>query len=323
MSVKHPGRILLTDFPSPEWEDALKALDAELTMAHCTKEDELIPLVREVDYVVNQAVPVTAKVIDAMAHCRLIIRCGIGVDGVDLKAAAARGIPVCNVPDYCVDEVADHAFAMILDLTRRITFTSGVVKSGIWSTAGLISKVHALKDMVVGVVAFGRIGREVAARLKAFKPQILVFDPAVPAEVIRAAGFAPVTFDQLLEQSDVISLHCPSNEKTRHMINAWSIARMKPGVVLVNTARGTLVNNEDLFAALRAGTISAAALDVFDPEPIPKDSPVLGMENVILTPHLGASSPQALQRLFSGVVATVATAIRGERLPNVVNGVVR
>lgn len=318
--------VVVTDFASDDISierAILEPLGVEVILAQCRTPETLIPAVAKADFVITQFAPVNAAVIGAMQKCKIIVRYGIGVDNVDLKAAAAKNIPVCNVPDYCIDEVADHTLAMILDLTRRITPNSNLIKSGKWALAGTVDMLHALKDMTVGIVAFGRIGGEVAARLKPFKCRVLIFDPAVNAATIRAAGCTPATLDQLFEQSDLITLHCPSNEKTKYMINAQSIARMKPGVLLVNTSRGTLVKSEDLIAALQKGAIAGAALDVFDPEPVPADNPLLKMDNVIITPHMASASPQAVQKLRGGVANTVVVAVRGGRLPNVVNGVAR
>lgn len=282
---------------------------------------QLIPLVKDADCVITQFAPVNAEVIGAMQKCKIIVRYGIGVDNVDLKAAAAKNIPVCNVPDYCIDEVADHTLAMILDLTRKITVNAAKVKADGWGLAEPITALFAMKDITVGVVGFGRIGREVAIRLKAFKCKILVFDPVVDASTAQSAGVTAVSLDELLRASDLVTLHCPSNEKTQYMINAKSIATMKPGAMLVNTSRGTLVRTDDLVAALQNGHISAAALDVTDPEPIPPNHPLVKMNNVIITAHYASASPRAVETLRRGVANVVAIALRGQKLPNVVNGV--
>ena len=176
--------------------------------------EQLIPLVADADCVITQFAPVNAAVIGAMQKCRVIVRYGIGVDNVDLAAAAAKGIPVCNVPDYCIDEVADYALAMILDLTRKITANGNTVKSGSWGLAVPLTGTFPLKDMTVGMVGFGRIGREVAARLKAFKGKVLVYDPAVDAAADPGRRLTPATLDEVLRTSDLVTLHCPSNEKT-------------------------------------------------------------------------------------------------------------
>ena len=281
----------------------------------------LAALVKDADAVLTQFAPVNAGIIGAMQQARVIVRYGIGVDNVDLEAAAAKKIPVCNIPDYCIDEVADHTLALILAATRQIVPCANVIKSGQWKLPVPLAALHALKDMTVGLVAFGRIGREVAARLTPFKCRILVFDPAVPAAAVKKAGCDPVTLDELLAQSDLVSLHCPSVEKTRYMINATTIAQMKPGAILVNASRGTLVDTAAMVAALQSGQLSAAAMDVTDPEPINPDNPLLKLHNVVITPHDASVTPQSVKKLRTSVANLAAMALRGERLPDVVNGV--
>jgi len=282
----------------------------------------LAALVKDADYVITQFAPLNAGVIGAMDSCRLIVRYGIGVDNVDLAAAAARRIPVCNVPDYCTDEVADHALAMILALTRRISENAARVRSGGWGLGVPLEAMHALKDMAVGIVGFGRIGREVASRLSAFKCRILVSDPAVSASDVRAQGFSPVSLDELFAHSDLVTLHCPSTETTARMINSHSIAKMKRGALLVNVSRGTLVATQDLVEALKSGALGAAALDVTDPEPIGPDHPVVKLTNVVISSHVASMSPSAMTKLRSQAAHIVAAALQGGKPPNVVNGVV-
>jgi phosphoglycerate dehydrogenase-like enzyme len=195
------------------------------------------------------------------------------------------------------------------------------IKSGQWKLPVPISALRALKYMTVGLVAFGRIGREVAARLKPFKCRILVFDPGVPAAAVKAAGCEPAAWDDVLAQSDLLSLHCPSTEKTKTMINAATIAKMKKGAILVNVSRGTLVDTPALVAALESGQLSAAALDVTDPEPPGADHPLLRLGNVVITPHDASATPQAVRTLRTAAANLAAMALRGEKLPNVVNGV--
>lgn len=281
----------------------------------------LAALVKDADAVMVQFAPVNAEIIGAMQKARVIVRYGIGVDNVDLKAAAAKGIPVCNVPDYCIDEVADHTLALILAATRQIVPCDNVIKSGQWKLPVPLSALHGLKDMTVGLVAFGRIAREVAARLKPFKCRILVFDPVVPASVVQDAGCVAATLDEVIAQSDLLSLHCPSTEKTKYMINSQSIAKMKKGAILVNASRGTLVDTPAMVAALQSGQLSAAAMDVTDPEPINPDNPLLKLSNVVITPHDASATPQSVKRLRTDVARIAAMALRGEKLPNVVNGV--
>ena len=300
----------------------LEPLGCQFTELKTGKEmPQLLALVKDADYVITQFAPVNAEVIGAMQKCKVIVRYGIGVDNVDLAAAAAKKIPVCNVPDYCTNEVADHALAMILEMTRRISQNAMRVKSGSWSLAVRIEDMRALKDMTVGVVAYGRIGREVALRLAPFKCRILVADPRVEAKRIKKDGFIPVSLEELLAQSDLVTLHCPSTAETRQMINAQSIARMKRGSLLVNVSRGTLVKTEDMVAALKSGQLSGAAMDVTDPEPIPADHPLLKLENVLVNPHCASGSPTSGVKLRKDVAETIAVMLRGGKPPNIVNGV--
>ena len=276
---------------------------------------------RDADYVITQFAPVNAAVIECMQKCMVIVRYGIGVDNVDLVAAERKGIPVCNVPDYCIDEVADHTIAMILDLTRRITQNAVTVRAGGWGLAVEPSEMRALKGETVGVVAYGRIGREVALRLKPFKCRVIACDPGVDPARMESDGVEPVSLQRLYAESDIITLHCPSTEETRSMIAADAIAAMKDGALLVNVARGTLVDTADLVAALRSSKLAGAALDVTDPEPIGPGHPLVGMENVLITSHVASVSEPSGRTLRTSVANTVAAAIRGEKLPNVVNGV--
>jgi D-3-phosphoglycerate dehydrogenase len=274
-------------------------------------------LVTDADYVMTGLAPIDAHVIAAMNKARIIARYGIGVDNIDLEAASKKDIPVCNVPDYCIDEVADHTMALILGLTRQIACNWDHIRLGEWKLAAPVKEMRALRNMTVGLVAFGRIGREVAARLRSFKCRILVFDPIVDAAVLEQAGCLPVGLGGLLAASDLVSLHCPSTLKARGMINRDTLAQMKEGAFFVNASRGALVNTEDLIAALKDGRIAGAALDVTDPGPIPKDSPLLAMSNVIISPHAASVSVKAMLNLRLSSASAVACAIRGEKLPNV------
>lgn len=318
-------KVVITDYSFDNLDlerEVLAPLGCNIEALKAGKDQALIDLVADADAVITQFAPVNAAVIGAMQKCKVIARYGIGVDNVDLKAAAAKGIPVCNVPDYCIDEVADHTLALILAATRQIVPCDSVIKSGQWKLPVPVAALHALKYMTVGLVAFGRIGREVAVRLKGFKCRILVFDPVVPPADVRAAGCEPATLDEVLTQSDLLSLHCPSTEKTKYMINATTIAKMKKGAILVNASRGTLVDTNALVAALQSGQISAAALDVTDPEPPGADHPLLKLGNVVITPHDASATPQSVKKLRSDAAGLAVKALRGEKLPNIVNGVV-
>ncbi len=302
-------------------ERILTPLGCALTSRQCKTADELVTLTAHADFVLTQFAPITADVIGEMRRARMIVRYGIGVDNVDVAAARDRGIPVCNVPDYCIAEVADHTLALALSATRRVTTHWDRVRAGRWGMTVPLDEMKTLSGMTVGVIGFGRIGRQVVQRLQAFGCRIRVSDPVVPADQIRAAGAEPTSLDDVWRESDLITLHCPSGPKTRNIVNAESLAKMKPGVVLVNVGRGDLVAPDDLLAALETGRVSVAALDVWNPEPPAAESPLMKMDNVILTPHVASVSVKAVRTLRESVANAVARVIRGEPLVNAVNGV--
>lgn len=312
------SKIAITDHTFPDLDierGILEPLGHTVVAGQCKTEEALIELTSDCDQVITQFAPVTARVIEAMAKARVIVRYGIGVDNVNLEAAAAKGIPVCNIPDYCIDEVADHTLAMLLALTRGVLPNRAAIAAGGWKLAVPLESMQALRRMTVGVVGFGRIGRAVCARLRGFGCRLLVHDP------VADAGPEAAPFDRLLAEADVLTLHCPSTRETRGMINSETIARMKRGVILVNTSRGDLVETPALVAALESGQVGAAGLDVCDPEPVPADSPLRWRENVIVTAHVASASAAAVKALREGAAGIAARCARGEPLPNVVNGV--
>lgn len=316
--------VAVTDytFPTLDTEAAiLRPLGAEIVTGQCKTVESLISLVHDADVVITQFAPVAAEVIAAMNRARAIVRYGIGVDNIDLDAARERGIPVCNVPDYCIDEVADHTLAFILAATRQVVPHTAHLREGNWGLATSLEGFWTLRDKTVGIVGFGRIGREVAARLAPFKCRRLVCDPVISAEVVVAAGCEPATLDDLLALSDIVSLHCPSTPTTRRMLDAAAIARMKRGAIVMNLARGDLIDTSALVAALESGHLGGAAIDVCDPEPIPLGSPLRSLPNVISSPHVASASVKAVRMLRETAARIAGMALRGETLPNVVNGV--
>ncbi len=317
-------KVAITDysFPTLEIEESILRPAAELACGQCKTSDTLIPLVADADAVITQFAPIKADVIAAMQRARVIVRYGIGVDNVDLEAARAKGIPVCNVPDYCIDEVADQTLAFILSTTRQVVSNCLKVRGGTWGLATPLDQMRALRDLTVGVVGFGRIGREVVARLRAFKCRVLVHDPVVATTDIQQAGAEPADLAKTITDSDIVSLHCPSMAQTRGMINRESLNRMKKGVILINVARGDLVDSAALTEALQQGHVAAAALDVFAPEPIPADHPILRMDNVIVASHIASTSVPAVKKLRETAARLALSAVRGEALANIVNGVV-
>jgi len=319
------SKVVVTDFTFPDLSverAILEPLGFELIAAQAKTPELLIPLVRDADAVITQFASVNADVIRAMTKSRVIVRYGIGVDNVDLQTARECRIPVCNVPDYCIDEVADHTLAFILSTTRQVVPNALHNREGKWGLATTLGEMKTLKDLTVGIVGFGRIGREVADRLRGFKARVLVFDPAVAAADIEAKGALGVTLEELLKQSDVVSLHCPSTAETKKLLRDETIAIMKQGAVVVNLARGDLIETAALVKALETGKLSAAALDVCDPEPIPLDSLLRSLPNVITASHIASASVKAVAKLRNSAAKHAANALQGLPLTHVVNGVV-
>lgn len=317
-------KVVVTDWAFPDLsveEQLLKARGIQLVGQQCKSTPDLIGLVKDADAVITQFAKVNRDVINAMTKAKAIVRYGIGVDNVDLEAARERNIPVCNIPDYCVDEVADHTLAFILATTRQVVPNTILLHSGKWALATPISNMRALAGATVGVVGFGRIGREVTRRLLAFKARVLVFDAFVPPAEITKAGAEPASLNELLAAADIVTPHCPSTAQTRKMFNAETFGRMKQGAIFINVGRGDLADSNALVAALQSGKLAGAALDVFDPEPIPQDSPILKMENVILAPHIASTSPSAVRKLRESAANLAMIAALGEPARNVVNGV--
>ena len=246
-------RVAITDwtFADLAIEKHLLGLDdIEVVSNQCKTEPELISLVSDADAVITQFARINANVIGAMTRARAIVRYGIGVDNVDLEAARSRNIPVCNIPDYCMDEVADHTLAFILGTIRQIAPNTIHLHEGKWGLPVPLTAMQTLNNLTVGVIGFGRIGREVVRRLLAFKCRVLLFDPVVPAAEVVKVGAEPAgTLEELLTQSDIVTVHCPSMPQTRRMFNAAAFARMKPGAIFINVSRGDLVDSGALVSA--------------------------------------------------------------------------
>jgi len=305
-------KVVTTDLlrPTIPEEAILKEAGASLTYGNAKTEAELIELTRDADAIINVYIQVTAKVIDSLKKCRVIVRRGIGYDNVDVAAATARGIPVANVLDYCIEEVADHTLALLLSTARRVVLGTNQISSGGWNFKDLLP-VPALKDCTLGLVGFGKIPRAVAQRARCFGLNIQTSDPFIPAELAAEHGVKLVSLEELLKSSDFISVHAPLNEQTRGMISKREFALMKASAVLINTARGPVVDEQALIEALENKRISFAALDVMTKEPPIPDNPLRKMKNVILTPHLawysersarlaGEKAAQDIVRVFNG-----------------------
>jgi D-3-phosphoglycerate dehydrogenase len=306
--------IAVTDSPFPSLDPAKAALariDPELRVAKSASADDILAVARDADAILVTYAKLPGDLLRQLRRCKAIGRFGLGVDNIDIAAAAERGITVTYVPDYCMQEVSDHAMALLLALARKFPQSNALVQAGRWEMPAVVP-IHRLAGRVLGLVGFGNIPRELAPKAKAFGLRVVAHDPYVSQQVLDAAGVERVSFDRLLEISDFVSIHAPLLSATRGLFNAEVFRMMKKGARLINTARGPLVDEDALIAALDSGQLAGAALDVVAVEPLPKDSKLIGRDNVILTPHTAFYSVEALNELQTKCAADVARVLSGE-----------
>jgi glyoxylate reductase len=284
--------------------------------------DELLARAPELDGLLSLLTePVDAELIEAAPRLKAISNYAVGVDNIDLEAAAARGIPVGNTPDVLTDTTADLAVALMLGISRRLVEGDAYVRRGEWRTweTGLLLG-HDLHGATVGIVGFGRIGQAVARRLEGFGCEILHTTGAVREGAGSARTGAMrdrgLPLEELLERSDFVSVHAPLTPATRGLIGDEALGRMKPTAYLVNTARGPIVDSAALGRALHAGRIAGAALDVTDPEPLPGDHPLLGAPNLLVLPHLGSATEATRARMADMAVDNLLAGLAGEQMPH-------
>ncbi|MDA0836920.1 MAG: C-terminal binding protein [Planctomycetota bacterium] len=314
-------RILVTDIAWPDLvieEEILKQAKAKLVLAPDAEEQTLTRLAVDCTAIMTCWAKTTAKVIDACKGCRIVARFGIGLDNIDVAHCTKHGIPVTNVPDYCVREVADHTMALLLALARKITFFDSEIKTGRYALQSGYP-MNRLSEKTLGIIGFGKIGREVALRAKAFGIRVIVHSRSLTAADAAEQQVKPVPLEELLSHSDFISLHLPLSDRTSHLLDKNRFEIMKPGTFLINTARGGLIDHSALLQALNSGRLRGAALDVTDPEPLNHDHPLVGHKRVIHTPHAAFVSEEAVAELRSRTAKEVVRALKGMPLQNRVN----
>ncbi len=271
----------------------------ELLAAQCKTEDEVIEVAHDAAAVVAQYATISARVIAELRNCRVIARYGTGVDIVDVEAATRHDILVTNVPnDWCENEVADHAMALLLAVARKVNVYDRATRAGVWRWQSG-APIHRLRGSVLGLLSFGAIARAVAARAAAFGMRIIAHDPYLPAEAITAAGATGVSFDELLTGSDCLVIQAPLTPQTHHLFDEAQLRRMKPTAILINTARGPIVDDRALYRALSEGWIGGAGLDDIEEEPAKvrdwrPDNPLLRLDNVVVTPHAAYYSEESI-----------------------------
>ncbi len=316
--------VVLTDHVFPDAdaiieEKVLETADARLEIHECLNEDELLPIIRHADGLLVERAPITRKVLASMEQCRVVARYGVGYDCIDVQAATDAGIIVCNVPDYCVPEVADHTVALLLDLARSTFQLDSEVRRGIWDVYSGGKTNRRIEGQVLGMIGSGRIGRAVAKRAMAFGLQVLVFDPYLDAPAISSFGAKKVDLEELLRSADFLTFHLPLTAETHHLLNADRIRMLKPTAYVVNTARGGLIDQNALTKALAEGRLAGAALDVLEKEPPEPNDPLLKLPNVILTPHAAFYSKGASQDLHRMAAEEVGRVLQGQRPHSLVN----
>ncbi len=273
--------------------------------------EEFIEEVRDADAAIIQYVPCPGKVIEAMEKAKVIVRYGIAVDTIDLAAAKERGIKVCNVPAYCLDEVSNHALAMILALHRRLFAADRLLREKRHDLEK-IRPIPRLSEATAGLLGFGNIARALALKLKPLFAEVAAYDPFVDDEDMGAFGVWPMALEELFDQSDFISVHVPLTDKTKHLVDVKLIARMKTSAFIVNTSRGAVIDEAALIKALQEKKITGAGLDVFETEPLPDDSPLRSLENVILTHHIAWYSEGAIRELKETAAKEALRVLKGE-----------
>lgn len=316
-------KIVISDYQydtiEPQREVVRGFKEAKLIDLQCRTEEDVLTMAADADIIINQYAPMTERVINGLERCRAIIRYGIGVDTIDVKAATAKGIYVCNIPDYGVDETSNHAISMIMALARKLPVITADVKRGNWGLE-CAKPLHRFAGSTLGLVGLGRIATAVAAKMAAFNLNIIAYDPYVSEDHAAQAGVRLVDFETLYRSSDYISVHCPSTDENYHLINRDVLRQMKPTAYLINAARGSIVDEQALIWALEEGEIAGAGLDVLEKEPIDINSRLLRMDQVIVTSHFGGYSEEAIDTLQKKAALEAVNILSGNPPFHAVNG---
>jgi len=281
----------------PDLEEGILRGVASFHPYKCSNAEEVARVVKDADAVITGPIEVRERAIAGMTRCKIIQALGVGYDRIDLKPAGERGIYVCNIPDYCVNEVADHTIGLVLAANRKLHSLIIAAKRGMWFSTlpdSLSAPVMRLEGKTLGIVGLGRIGTAVAIRAKAFGLRVLFYDPYLKPGIEISLGLdRSQSLESLLEKSDIVTLHTPLTDETCHMIQEEQLKRMKKNALIINTARGKIIDRKALFTALKEKWIAGAALDVIEGEPPGQEEAVLSLDNVLITPHRAYYSEEA------------------------------
>ena len=320
-------KVVVTDYihDNQDWEAEelkKKGIHFEAYQLKFQPEEKVLEKIIDADIIVVNMVPMTDSILSKLKNCRLIIRHGIGYDNVDVNACTRFGIQFAFQPDYCKEDVAEHAIALVFACARKVVSSRKILdkssQAGQWDFTGLFP-MYRLHGKTLGIIGVGRIGSRVYRKLKHFGFRILGCDPYLSEEQIKELGIDIVPRDQVLRESDYITVHTPLTEETFHLINKEALAKMKPTAYLVNTSRGPMVDVNDLAEAIANKTIAGAAIDVYDKEPPSPDYPLFGFENVILTPHIAWASVEAGWEIRKSILNDIISSAEGGNARCVIN----
>lgn len=307
-------KVVVTDFEfatlAPE-EEVLSTVEGiEFIRAQCKTEDEVIEAAKDADALINQYAPISRKVIESLPNLKVVSRYGVGVNTIDVEAATDNGVIVGNVTDYCMDEVSDHAFALLMACVRKVTLLNNEIKNGNWDFKVGVP-IYRLRGRVLGLVGLGKIPQTLATKAQAFGMKVIAYDPFVPKEVAEQRNVELVGLNEMCAQADFISVHAPLIEATKGMISDEQFDHMKKEAFIINTARGPVIDEAALIRALQDEKIAGAGLDVVEIEPIETDNPLLNMDHVILNPHVAWYSEEAQEELKRKTAQNVVDVLSG------------
>ena len=292
-------------------ESVLKRIGARLVVCNCQTEAEIIQQCADADALLLDMAPVTARVISALPNCKVINRYGVGYDNLDVEACTKHGIWACHVPDYCAQDVSDHALALLFSCLRQTVLRDRLVRQGQWNI--LPDASFRLQGKTLGVLGCGQIGRMLIQKTAGCQlSEVLVYDPYVSDDTLAALGAKRATLQDLLQKSDIVSLHMPVTRETTKIINRQSLSWMKPNAILINTSRGALIDDAALVEALQSGQIAFAGLDTHNTEPLPSDSPYIRLDRVVLTDHTAYNTVEGVRELKEKSAINIAKVLTGQ-----------
>jgi len=315
-------KIVFTDY---DWDsidierELLSEIDCEIVEAQTKDEEDLILKCADADALIVQYAPITNRVIENMKKCKVISRYGIGIDTISIDSASKKGIFVCNVSDYCLDEVADHTLSLILALGRKIVPLVNSVREGRWDAVEVSRPVFNFRSLTLGLIGFGKIPKNLYSKVKNLFGKVVVYDPFISEDIKSKYNLNLTNFLNLIRTSDYISIHCPLVEETYHLFSEREFQLMKPTAYIINTSRGSIIDTTSLYNALNTGHISGAALDVLEEEPPGIDNVLIKLDNVLITPHASFYSESSLEDLQYKTALSVLEILKGKRPINVVN----